>query len=221
MKFDGWERGMKFDGPERKQDRLAIEKYVADKLRTAPSDRIELAGTFVDREGFIVEDGHPQAGCMLLSCQGGYEDVEREMVVLGAVTEMLSPSSYFRELVASRAAELDAQEQGIAVKTFDVEAAQLSASKVREKMLGRGFRHYKGGVYRVTDVVVNEATGTTLVIYTSLNKGYRCMGSRATQPGDVAEYERCRAIIMDAMEAPTPNWVPNYARDYGKGAAGQ
>lgn len=26
------------------------------------------------------------------------------------------------------------------------------------------------------------------------------MGARATQPGDIAEYERCRAICMDAAE---------------------
>ena len=46
------------------------------------------------------------------------------------------------------------------------------------------------------------------------------LGSRPTQPGDVAEYERCRAIILDNTE-PTPlGWQPNYARDRRAGAAG-
>jgi len=47
------------------------------------------------------------------------------------------------------------------------------------------------------------------------------MASRADQPGDVAEYERCRAIILDALDPAAPDYSPNIARDYGKGAAGQ
>jgi len=46
------------------------------------------------------------------------------------------------------------------------------------------------------------------------------MGQRPTQPGDVEEYERCRAIILDAVEPLAPDYRPNYARDRRKGAAG-
>jgi hypothetical protein len=49
------------------------------------------------------------------------------------------------------------------------------------------------------------------------------LGSRPAQPGDVAEYERCRAIILaelDQTNAALPNWTPNYARDRNRGAAG-
>lgn len=45
------------------------------------------------------------------------------------------------------------------------------------------------------------------------------LASRPTQPGDIAEYERCRAIIM----TDAPEFIdvrPNWARDRNKGAAG-
>lgn len=47
------------------------------------------------------------------------------------------------------------------------------------------------------------------------------MGSRATQPGDVEEYERCRAIVLDATDEINASWEPNIARDHNRGAAGQ
>lgn len=46
------------------------------------------------------------------------------------------------------------------------------------------------------------------------------MASRPAQPGDVAEYERCRALIMDLITAPSQDYTPNYARDRFKGAQG-
>lgn len=46
------------------------------------------------------------------------------------------------------------------------------------------------------------------------------LASRPEQPGDVEEYERCRAIIMELAD-PTPGYSPNIARDRGKGSAGQ
>lgn len=50
------------------------------------------------------------------------------------------------------------------------------------------------------------------------------MGSRPTQPGDVAEYERCRTIILDATlgkGVPLPSADgPDYARDRLRGAQG-
>ncbi len=45
------------------------------------------------------------------------------------------------------------------------------------------------------------------------------MGARPTQPGDIAEYERCRALIMD-LSAAQPDHAPNWARDRLKGAQG-
>lgn len=47
------------------------------------------------------------------------------------------------------------------------------------------------------------------------------LASRPTQPGDIADYERCRAILM--TDAPDSAFVrpSNYASHYGKGAAGQ
>lgn len=51
------------------------------------------------------------------------------------------------------------------------------------------------------------------------------LGSRPSQPGDAAEYARCRALILDAIdpagtvferEDPRPNWP----RDRFKGAQG-
>lgn len=50
------------------------------------------------------------------------------------------------------------------------------------------------------------------------------LASRPSQLGDVEEYERCRAIILD-VHAPDATFradpVHSYARDHGKGAAGQ
>jgi hypothetical protein len=45
------------------------------------------------------------------------------------------------------------------------------------------------------------------------------LGSRPTQPGDVEDYERCRAIIMEHAPA-TNDYEVNWARDRLKGAAG-
>lgn len=44
------------------------------------------------------------------------------------------------------------------------------------------------------------------------------MMQRPFQPGDVEEYERCRALVMDAVEPGDPqlDYRPNYARDYRK-----
>lgn len=45
------------------------------------------------------------------------------------------------------------------------------------------------------------------------------LASRPEQPGDIADYERCRALIMSQIEAPTDD-RPNYSRDRLKGAQG-
>ena len=46
------------------------------------------------------------------------------------------------------------------------------------------------------------------------------MLSRPEQPGDIADYERCRAIILAQTEPAQPEWQPNYTRDRLKGAQG-
>ncbi len=46
------------------------------------------------------------------------------------------------------------------------------------------------------------------------------MGARPTQPGDIEEYERCRAIVLNATDPVTEDWVPDYTRDRNKGAQG-
>lgn len=46
------------------------------------------------------------------------------------------------------------------------------------------------------------------------------MLSRPTKPGDVAEYERCRAAVLDIVEPSTPEYRPNWARD-GAAARGR
>ena len=52
----------------------------------------------------------------------------------------------------------------------------------------------------------------------AMGRIFRLM-SRTEQPGDVAEYERCRAIIMtDAPEFIDTR--PNFARDRNNGAIG-
>jgi superfamily II DNA or RNA helicase len=44
------------------------------------------------------------------------------------------------------------------------------------------------------------------------------LGARPAQPGDIEEYERCRAIVM--ADAGPPDFENNYARDRLKGAQG-
>lgn len=45
------------------------------------------------------------------------------------------------------------------------------------------------------------------------------LASRPEHPGDIAEYERCRAFILDLSEAPDDR-APNYQRDRLRGAQG-
>ena len=44
---------------------------------------------------------------------------------------------------------------------------------------------------------------------------------RPTQPGDAEEYERCRLLVLDAADAPSPDSRPNWAASRLGGAAGQ
>jgi hypothetical protein len=54
----------------------------------------------------------------------------------------------------------------------------------------------------------------------ALGRIFRLM-SRPTQAGDVADYERCRAIVMGAVEPVAPDYRPNWTRDRLAGARGQ
>jgi hypothetical protein len=54
----------------------------------------------------------------------------------------------------------------------------------------------------------------------ALGRIFRLM-SRAFEPGDVAQYEACRALILDASEGiDVTDRAPNYVRDRMKGAQG-
>lgn len=44
--------------------------------------------------------------------------------------------------------------------------AQEHAKKVKETMVGRGYRHFKGGLYLVLNIAVHSETSELLVVYT-------------------------------------------------------
>jgi hypothetical protein len=56
------------------------------------------------------------------------------------------------------------------MKNFDVEATQELAVIFRREMSGNYYRHYKGGLYYVNDVVVDEESGRLRVEYRSMDK---------------------------------------------------
>ena len=48
------------------------------------------------------------------------------------------------------------------------------------------------------------------------------MMQRPEKAGDVAEYERCKSLVLDLINPPPfIDLAPCIARDYGKGAQGQ
>ena len=59
---------------------------------------------------------------------------------------------------------------------------------------------------------------TNALVRLAIGRLFRIM-SRPYQDGDVAEYERCRGIILDHADAGEV-WKPNWARDRLKGAQG-
>ena len=59
---------------------------------------------------------------------------------------------------------------------------------------------------------------TNALVRLAIGRLFRIM-SRPYQDGDVAEYERCRGIILDHADAGEV-WEPNWARDRLKGAQG-
>ena len=60
---------------------------------------------------------------------------------------------------------------------------------------------------------------TRAAVNAALGRIFR-LASRPEQPGDIAEYERCRAIVLDCLDPlPSPH-VYVYARNTPKGAQG-
>lgn len=55
-------------------------------------------------------------------------------------------------------------------------------------------------------------------LHLAMGRIFRLM-SRPEQPGDIADYERCRAMILNLSDNPRDE-APNYARDRLKGAQG-
>lgn len=64
---------------------------------------------------------------------------------------------------------------------------------------------------------MTESEKTSLV-HLAIGRIFK-MASRPHQEGDVAEYERCRTIILDCS-APANFYEPNWARDRLLGAQG-
>lgn len=46
------------------------------------------------------------------------------------------------------------------------------------------------------------------------------MGARPAQPGDIAEYNRCRQIVLDLCSPQPDDYRPDWARDRRRGAQG-
>lgn len=55
---------------------------------------------------------------------------------------------------------------------FNAAASQQQATFARERMRGKLYQHFKGGVYEVLDVAVDEEHGHCVVIYRSVDHGY-------------------------------------------------
>lgn len=47
---------------------------------------------------------------------------------------------------------------------------QKTAQFYKEKMVGKRYRHFKGGIYIVTDIAVNSETEKLMVVYKSFNE---------------------------------------------------
>ena len=72
----------------------------------------------------------------------------------------------------------------------------------------------------IADAVVHDMTPEerAQIVRLALGRVFQ-LGSRPTQPGDVEQYESCRALVMAASE-PRTDYVHNYVRDRLKGAQG-
>ena len=48
--------------------------------------------------------------------------------------------------------------------------AQKTANFYKETMVGKRYRHFKGGIYIVTDIAVHSETEKMMVVYKSFNE---------------------------------------------------
>ena len=46
-------------------------------------------------------------------------------------------------------------------------SSQKTAQHYKEQMTGKRYRHFKGGIYIVTDIAVHSETGNLMVVYKS------------------------------------------------------
>ena len=53
---------------------------------------------------------------------------------------------------------------------LDRMTSQITAEVYKERMVGKRYRHFKGGVYVVFDVAVHSETGECMVIYKAFDK---------------------------------------------------
>lgn len=63
-----------------------------------------------------------------------------------------------------------------------------------------------------------DKTERDLAIKMALGRMFSIM-VRPFEPGDVEQYENCRAVVLDCLE-PVVDYAPNYVRDRNKGASG-
>ena len=47
---------------------------------------------------------------------------------------------------------------------------QITAEAYKERMIGKRYRHFKGGIYVVSDIAVHSETAELMVIYRSFDK---------------------------------------------------
>ena len=47
---------------------------------------------------------------------------------------------------------------------------QIKANQYKESMVGKRYRHFKGGIYIVTDIAVHSETEKMMVVYKSFNE---------------------------------------------------
>lgn len=78
------------------------------------------------------------------------------------------------------------------MKTFNVEEVQQQVVELHIDMVGKIYRHFKGGLYVVTNIDVDEETGIIRVSYISCKYGYRWSRTLAnfTEPGRFKREDR-------------------------------
>ena len=71
-----------------------------------------------------------------------------------------------------------------------------------------------------TNIRTNLTSEEQTTVECALGRIFR-VGSRPTQPGDVAEYNRCRQLVLDILGGDeSAPYAPNWTRDRLLGATG-